>query len=170
MEKIVNRLQGILPAVKFIPGKSLHWSPTEQTITFRASKTKHNMWALLHEAGHAKLNHVTYNSDVELLLLEATAWNKAETLAKEFNEHIDPEYIQDCLDTYRDWLHQRSTCPRCGIVSFQESISNYRCYNCHKIWSVTASRLCRPYRLDSDNRKNRRKKISQTVFQVRSTI
>ncbi len=83
------------------------------------------MWALLHEAGHAKLNHVTYNSDIELVLLEAIAWNEAETLAKEFNEQIDPDYIQDCLDTYRDWLHQRSTCPRCGIVSFQESINNY---------------------------------------------
>lgn len=153
-----------MPEVTFIRGQSLHWSPQQQIITYCADTSTSNLWGLLHEAGHAELGHTSYDSDMELLQLEAAAWDKAEEIATRVDKIIDQEHIQDCLDTYRDWLHQRSTCPRCGIVSFQQSISAYQCYNCHKAWSVTASRFCRPYRLGSENTKNRPKETSQTVF------
>lgn len=162
--KIVNQLRAELPNITFEIGTSLHWSPEHQKITYREDPSDENIWGLIHEAGHARLGHNQYSSDMELLQLEVAAWSEAEKIASRLQLTIDPEHIQDCLDTYRDWLHQRSTCPRCGIVSFQETARAYHCYNCHKAWSVSASRFCRPYRLGTDTSKNRPREVSQTVF------
>lgn len=164
MENIVKQLQHLQPEIIFVAGNSLHWSPEKLTITYRNDATDENVWGLLHEAGHAKLSHSHYSSDMELLQLEVAAWDEAERIALQLEHTIDPEHIQDCLDTYRDWLHQRSTCPRCGIVSFQEAAKGYYCYNCYKAWSVSASRFCRPYRLGAETAKNRPRNVSQTVF------
>lgn len=103
-------------------------------------------WALLHEVSHALLGHQTYHTDVELLQLEVAAWARAEQLAADFDIHIEADHIQDCLDTYRDWLHGRSICPTCTTRSLQQSDHHYRCHNCHTSWRVSASRFCRPYR------------------------
>lgn len=156
----------LLPGITFIAGDSLHWSPENQTITFRASSSDpENLWGLIHECGHAKLQHESYASDMELLQLEVAAWDEAERLAVSIDENIDTEHIQDCLDTYRDWLHQRSTCPRCGVVTFQENPNTYHCFNCNKAWIVSSSRFCRPYRLGAEELKNRPKPKPQTVFE-----
>lgn len=165
MDKLVKHLVGLLPEITFAAGSSLHWSPEQQTITYREKQSTENRWGLLHEAGHARLGHNQYSSDMELLQLEVAAWEEAEQIASLLNQKIDTEHIQDCLDTYRDWLHKRSTCPRCGIVSFQDTSVSYNCYNCHKSWAVSASRFCRPYRLGSENVKNRPEKVPQAVFQ-----
>jgi hypothetical protein len=58
---------------------------------------------------------------------------------------IDEEHIQNCLDTYRDWLHKRSTCPRCDSHGLQTS-EQYKCYNCRAVWRVGNERFCRAYR------------------------
>lgn len=169
METVVSKLKQLLPGITLSSGEQLRWSPKTSTITYREDDTSdENLWGLLHEAGHAKLGHTTFKSDMQLLLLEVAAWEKAQELAKQLGVTMDSEHVQDCLDTYRDWLHQRSTCPRCGIVSFQESPRGYRCYNCHKTWSVSASRLCRPYRLGVETKKNRSGVIPQAVFQAKN--
>lgn len=56
------------------------------------------------------------------------------------------DHIQDCLDSYRDWLHKRSLCPDCRLSSIQINERTYACIFCHKQWHVTAERFCRPYR------------------------
>lgn len=165
MENLVSSLQKILPYITFHAGDSFHWSPANQTINYLSKDTDVNSWALLHEAAHALLGHNNYSSDYELLHLEVAAWDEAKSLANEYKITIDENHIQDCLDTYRDWLHQRSTCPSCGSVSFQNSTNEYRCHNCYTIWRVTNSRFCRPYR----RRKLRQNKKSpgenpQTTF------
>lgn len=170
LDNIAKQLGLLIPGTTIIPGDSLCWSPKSQSITYRKNDdSPENVWGLFHEAGHAQLNHVSYGSDIELLLMEVAAWENAIDLAGKLDQEIDVEHIQDCLDTYRDWLHQRSTCPRCGIVSFQESTDQYSCFNCGKDWSVSPSRLCRPYRLSSEYKKNRPEKIPQAVFQARSS-
>ncbi len=103
-------------------------------------------WSILHELAHAKLNHNNYYSDFELVKLELDAWQEAKEIAKNYGIKIDSEHIEDCLDTYRDWLHQRATCPTCQTVSTQRDPNTYQCFNCRTSWHVSNSRFCRPYR------------------------
>lgn len=170
MDTIVKELHKIIPGIVIVPGDTLRWSPKTKEITYPINSAgKETVWGLLHEAGHAKLSHTNYTLDVDLLMHEVAAWEEAVRFGNQLRIPIDSEHVQDCLDTYRDWLHQRSTCPRCGIVSFQESASIYRCFNCSNGWTVSQSRLCRPYRLNSDTNKNRSRPTSQAVFQAKST-
>lgn len=124
------------------------WSPKTQEVLYNtAALTKRtSAWSLLHELGHAELGHTTYESDLELLQLEAAAWQKAKEIGKAYGYEIDANHIEDCLDTYRDWLHQRSACPKCNNRSLQQSSQQYNCYNCGTTWTVSLSRFCRPYR------------------------
>ena len=147
MEKLVSKLRRSLPEVKFVAGESFYWSPQNQQVTYIDNDDERNHWALLHEASHALLDHQSYNSDYELLHLEVAAWHEAKNLARKYKIPIDENHIQDCLDTYRDWLHQRSTCPSCSSVCFQSTQNEYRCHNCYTVWQVSNSRFCRPYRL-----------------------
>ncbi len=147
MAKVVSMLQKIAPDIIFIKGDSFYWSPKHKTVTYRTdSKDPACDWALLHETAHALLGHKSYHSDFKLLILEVEAWQKAQTLGEELGILIDEDHIQDCLDTYRDWLHQRSTCPRCSVVCLQTSTHEYCCHNCNALWRVSATRFGRPYR------------------------
>jgi len=146
--KTLEFVAELLPGVIFKPTETFSWSPKTLTITYRAAdlKTPEGKWSLLHETAHAVLGHTTYESDFELLILEVAAWNQAKDIAKTAGTVIDEEHIQDCIDTYRDWLHERSTCPTCGAAGLQKSPEQYHCYNCQTLWHVTSSRFCRPYR------------------------
>src|SRR5579872_2987754 len=126
MQKIVKQLSALLTGVSFAEGDTFCWSPDTRVIRFKPQlDTPTGTWSLLHEAGHAVLNHNDYNSDIELILLEVAAWEQAKQLAQKLGLSIDEDHVQDCIDTYRDWLHQRSTCPRCGLVSLQMSSQQY---------------------------------------------
>ena len=149
MPSLLSSLQALLPDVHFVADKSFYWSPENQTIAYapEALKSTDGSWSLLHEAAHSLLDHRTFQTDFELLLLEVAAWKKAKELGASHGVEISDEHIQDCLDTYRDWLHRRSTCPTCGSVSLQRSSREYACHNCPSVWTVTSERFCRPYRL-----------------------
>jgi len=147
MKEVVARLVKDFPEIRFARGKTFCWSPQTRTVTYSSVHSSEvSAWSLFHEVGHALLDHRGYDSDFELLLLEVRAWEKAVELAKTYGVEIDSDHVQDCLDTYRDWIHQRSTCPQCGNQSLQEDSRTYRCFNCRSVWKVTASRFCRPYR------------------------
>lgn len=148
MHTLFTRLKTDFPALTFKEGKEFCWSPGTRTVIYRKNSGDETMavWSLLHEVAHALLGHYRYSSDFELLRLETAAWHKAAELAGHYGYRVAGDYIQDCLDTYRDWLHRRSTCPLCGTTSLQESSRKYRCHNCNTSWIVTASRFCRPYR------------------------
>lgn len=149
--KIVASLASIVPGVKFKLAEAFYWSPEQLTIYYNPETIKkpEGLWSLVHEAAHAKLEHTTYNSDFQLLSMEVDAWQEAKLLAETVGIAIDDDHIQDCLDTYRDWLHKRSTCPTCGTVGLQHSSSEYGCHNCSQPWSVTPARFCRAYRKKS---------------------
>lgn len=145
---LLAKLQIDFPQLKFGAGDVFSWSPKERRIIYAADARAEvqPVWSLLHEVGHALLNHHSYKTDFELLRLEAAAWHKATGLAGRYDHNIDPDHIQDCLDTYRDWLHQRSACPNCQTTSLQQSSTTYCCYNCDTSWKVTRAKICRPYR------------------------
>jgi hypothetical protein len=147
METITTRLIADFPDINFEAGDGFYWSPKSKSVIYKQnSKSKNIAWTLLHEIAHAQLRHKTYSRDIELLNMEVAAWDKAGQLAKKYSIKISEDHIQNCLDSYRNWLHQRSACPSCDTHTLQIDSGHYRCFNCHTKWKVSAARFCRPYR------------------------
>lgn len=146
MDELVPRLQHDYPTLSFMRGETACWSPRDNHV-FYTDDASHGAAGLLHELAHALLNHQHYTSDVDLLHKEVAAWEKARALAVCYDIKLNNDHIEDCLDTYRDWLHKRSTCPNCLANGVQAHTSRYTCLNCSHAWRVSTSRLCRPYRL-----------------------
>lgn len=148
MDRVIASLQERFPKLRFRAGKQFYWSPETGEIVYEAgAKGRKAEWSLLHETGHALAGHKSYKADFELLRLEIDAWERARCVAGQLDLAIDEDHIQNSLDTYRDWLYKRSICPACGNKSLQQGdFVHYRCFNCHTVWRVTASRFCRAYR------------------------
>jgi hypothetical protein len=150
MNSLIATLSKDYPALGFEPGSVFTWSPKNKRIIYKTDDSGLiASWSLLHEVGHALLDHQDFNSDFELLTMEVEAWEKAKQLAAQHQITIDDDHIEDCLDTYRDWLYQRSTCPDCTSSSLQTDRRTYECFNCGMTWQVSSSRHCRPYRKKS---------------------
>lgn len=148
MDNTLKKLRQRFPSLTYAIGPTFCWSPKTNEVfyTTRANSAS-AIWSLLHETSHALLGHARYTTDFELLQLEVAAWEKAKLLGRDLDVEIDENHIQDCLDTYRDWIYARSICPTCGTKSLQQAdLRHYRCFNCHTQWKVTPSRFCRPYR------------------------
>lgn len=147
LRDFIERLSSDYPDFNFAAGKREHWSPKDKVITFNAKQPFTNLrCGVLHELAHALLGHNNYQTDFELLKLESEAWELAAQIGKNYNITISHEHIQNCLDTYRDWLHRRSACPSCGMHVLQQSPKVYKCFNCHSRWRVSSGRFARPYR------------------------
>jgi hypothetical protein len=136
----------------FKPAKSYYWSPKDRTVFYQEKDASPiGLWTLLHETCHGLLEHTSYQSDFELVLLEVNAWEMAEKLGKELGFSIDQDHVQDCLDSYRDWQYKRSLCPRCDLGGIQTDAQTYTCMFCNDTWHVSAARFCRPYRRRASN-------------------
>ena len=150
VKQLITKLKTAYPSIAFESAETFYWNPRKQAVCYNPSDDSDEAeWSLLHELSHALLGHKTYHFDLELLLIEAAAWAKAIELQKEFtvSKPINDDHVQDCLDTYRDWLHSRSTCPTCDQVGIQEQSNRYSCINCLVTWHVSSKRFTRPYRL-----------------------
>jgi hypothetical protein len=147
MDTFISKLRQDYPDVVFIASDKASWSAVSRQVTYVSLEHPTNKLATIHELGHAQLDHREYESDVDLLQKEVAAWKYASTIAQRYGLSIDDEHIQSCLDSYRDWLHRRSTCPLCEAHGLQRSRSLYGCFNCQTTWTVSRQRLCRPYRL-----------------------
>jgi hypothetical protein len=112
------------PTLRFVSGDSFYWSPSNHQITYQLDDLN-GIEHLLHEVSHALLEHTKYETDIALIQME-----RADDL------------VQNDLDTYRDWLHARSTCPHCGANGIQTAKQNYQCLICHKLWSVNQALHC----------------------------
>lgn len=135
------------PTIDFKQGETFYWSPSEHIVYYNPEdNTPEGLWALLHESGHALLSHRHYYSDIELVRMELEAWERAKLLGENMSISIDDDHVQDCLDSYRDWLYKRSLCPDCNLAGLQTDARHYMCIFCHKQWSVSSERFCRPYR------------------------
>lgn len=133
------------PSVTFEKAVSSKWEPVTNTISYN-SQQPDVIWSILHEIGHMEAQHSAYRFDIQLLTMETEAWTIAKKLAKKYRYSLDDDYVQDCLDSYRDWLYKRSSCPLCKQAGIQNDTSTYKCINCGKLWKVTMSRFCRAYR------------------------
>lgn len=87
---------------------------------------------LLHEVGHARLEHCFFATDLERLKMERAAWDEARMLSEKYEVRYDEEFAEDKLDTYRDWLHQKSLCKICGMTRYQTKNGEYHCPFCEE--------------------------------------
>jgi hypothetical protein len=135
---LVTQLVHDFPELKFEKSDTAHWSPTEQIIYY-----SDNSADLLHELGHALLDHKNFVQDIELLHIERDAWEKARELAPKYGVKINDDAIENALDSYRDWLHARSLCPNCRQTGLQNRETlDYYCVNCNARWHANDARIC----------------------------
>ncbi|MGH7157731.1 MAG: hypothetical protein ACREGD_01445 [Candidatus Saccharimonadales bacterium] len=146
MEPLIKALRRDFPHVTFVRGEQPYWSPKTKEVYFCTDGGDEKALGVLHEVGHALLGHTNYNTDIDLLEKEALAWAEARKLATRYKIQINGAHIEDCLDTYREWIYRRSTCPVCSLNGVERSTRHYYCINCTENWTVGLSRFCRPYR------------------------
>lgn len=106
----------------------------------------------LHELGHGLSKHKDYTRSVERIKIESEAWERAKkvllemvTRAKdgrsvtiygkdvvlaEILPEWDEDFVQEKLDTYRDWLHAKSRCKKCGLTMYQTEDEMWHCPRC----------------------------------------
>ena len=135
MENIINpnflnKIKTTYPDFIYKEGKKLALPPPK-TIIIDPWEPEYAL-LLLHELSHAILGHKSFRTDVERLRIESEAWDKAESLSKTFKIPFDRDFAEKELDSYRDWLHQKSLCKTCGITRFQTPDGKYHCPLCKK--------------------------------------
>lgn len=141
MSSLIHKLKTAFPEIAFVEAEQFSWSPSNRTI-FYAPEQPHAPMQLLHELAHALLDHRGYTRDIELIAMETAAWEKAREYAQTYNVRLLEDAIQDHLDTYREWLHNRSTCPHCSANGYQTAERSYECPACTHTWRVNEARLC----------------------------
>ena len=129
------------PQFNFVSSDDFVWSPNNKTIYYDA-KDNHFIELLLHELSHAILGHSSYNRDIQLVAMERQAWEQATRLALDYKITIKESFIESTLDSYRDWIHDRSTCPKCNATGMQTEKNKYKCPNCDYGWRVNEARTC----------------------------
>ena len=137
--KLLDQLRIDYPQYRFLIGATDYWN-SHNTI-FYTAKTRD--CAILHELSHALLSHATYELDIDLIRMERAAWDYASReLAPHYGVSISKEDAEDALDTYRDWLHNRSLCPDCHLSGLQRSDGRYTCVVCGLCWHANAAKTC----------------------------
>lgn len=144
---LLSQLKSDHPDFHYEPHEFSYWSPSDRTVYFNDSGTQQNMWTLLHETAHACCEHFDFRSDFHLIKLESEAWQKTLELCKQYTLPApSDDYIEDCIDTYRNWQYRRSLCTSCSKGGIQIKPDTYYCIDCRGEWKVTKQRFCRAYR------------------------
>jgi hypothetical protein len=138
---LLPKIRTDFPLFSFVSADEFRWLPHKNTIFYDPTSSETGF--LLHELAHAILDHATFTRDIRLIEMERDAWEYAKTtLGDRYGLAINETVIEDSLDTYRDWLHARSTCPHCSATGLQTQQTTYRCVACHHTWRVNDSRSC----------------------------
>ncbi len=140
---LARKLKSDFPEIRFEKSDDFYWSPTTKTVFVSELSTEEDELTLLHEVAHAVLNHQEYSRDIELLKIERQAWDYVKTkLASKYGVTYDEDHAETMIDSYRDWLHERSTCSHCLASGIQISDHTYRCLGCSYQWRVNDARRC----------------------------
>ncbi|HET7630475.1 MAG TPA: hypothetical protein VFK03_03815 [Candidatus Saccharimonadales bacterium] len=140
---LVERLRADHPDLSFTASDDFRWSHSEGAVYFAPDDSADSLACLLHETAHGLLGHKDFKFDIDLLKLERAAWVYArDRLATRYDVAIDDELVEESLDSYRDWLHDRSLCPRCGLTGLENDDKTYGCLNCRTTWQPNDARRC----------------------------
>jgi hypothetical protein len=141
---LLKDLRIAYPNYSFEEGNDFYWDHNTRTV-FYSPSTSDLSWKahLLHELAHAELDHHSYTRDIELLAKERDAWSYASShLAPLYDLVIDSDIVKSAMDTYRDWMHARSTCPSCQAIGLEIRKNTYQCPACRDTWHVNEARIC----------------------------
>ena len=130
-EAFLERVKSDFPEFRFKNGAKFAFRPPK-TIVLGPPEPFSELLTL-HEVSHAVLGHKTFRMDIERLKMESAAWEKARELADRYGIEVNEDLIQDELDTYRDWLHNKSKCKRCGLTRYQTPDGKYHCPRCENL-------------------------------------
>ena len=149
---LLSQIEHDFEEFSFIPGEEFAWSPEQHAIIHPEMITDVDTAQLLHELSHGILGHAKYARDISLIDMEREAWKYAvDILAPRYDLPLamDDDVVQNALDSYREWLHERSTCPECSAVGLEVAKQQYRCINCQSEWRVNEAKHCelRRYRI-----------------------
>ena len=136
---------------KFTEGVGFKWSPSNNTIYYDSINSVSSPMSLLHEIAHGMIGHENYDFDIDLIRLERDAWSRTKELAITHSVNYSDDYAQDCLETYRTWLHSRSLCPDCGQSGLESEPQAYSCFNCSSRWKVSKNQACQIQRRRTEN-------------------
>ena len=125
---LTNRLARDFPEIQFRNGKKFLFKPPKTVVL--GPEEPNDALLLMHEIGHALLKHRTFNVLATRLKMEREAWEKARELCEIYGVKYDEEVAERELDTYREWLDQKSRCPRCGLTRFQTPDGEFHCPRC----------------------------------------
>ena len=131
LEFLAEKLKNDYPDLKFKRGRKFAFRPP-RTIVVGPEEPEAEL-LLLHEVGHAISGHRDFDVDVKRLKMEVEAWEKARDLAGTYGVEFNEEVVEAELDTYRDWLHQKSRCPVCGLTRFETPDGQYHCPRCENL-------------------------------------
>lgn len=139
---LIDRIRDEHTDLTLVSGERFEWQPGTRTIAYDPDDPQLEAH-LLHELAHALLEHSGYDRDIDLVAMERDAWQKAKIeLGPYYDVEVPGDLIHHDMDTYRDWLHERSTCPHCGSNGIQIKQREYKCVTCLKTWRVNEARSC----------------------------
>lgn len=141
-KSVLNQVKNDYPEFEFEASSSFSWSHEKSMICYRNDSLVNEWPFLLHELAHGLLRHSSYGHSIDLLQIERDAWDYARILAKDYDLSITDDVIEQSLDTYRDWLHKRSSCPKCGGIGLESEHNHYYCPECQSRWTVNDARNC----------------------------
>ena len=116
------------PTVRFVSGRKFLFRPPK-TIMIGPEEDGDEL-LLLHELGHFLSGHRNFGMNIERMMMEVEAWEKTRGLAAEFGIEINEEIIEGELDSYREWIAQKSRCPKCGLARYETPDGQYHCPRC----------------------------------------
>ena len=134
MQNLIKKLINDYPKLTITPGERFKFSPPDHLYYATEDDSEESKLLLLHELGHYLIGEYDYGSDIELLEIEAKAWDKAAELCKNYQINYDEDFAEDRLDSYRDYLHYASLCPNCQLAGYQDKNGQYHCPLCDKSW------------------------------------
>ena len=142
IKALASQIAKEFPAFSFEDSDDFSWDPTTSIIYYDSSDSQASQ-RLLHELAHGVLNHQSYERDIDLVALERDAWQYTKlTLGPNYDVTVSPDTIHDDMETYRDWMHIRSLCPKCESNGIETKKLQYTCVNCLHNWRVNDARLC----------------------------
>lgn len=136
LSKFITQLSKDFPDFNFTYGKRFSFRPPK-TIIIGPEEGENTALLVFHELGHALSGKYQYNLGIERLKIESLAWQeakKAYEACKSSGKYPnlpswDQDFVEDNLDTYRNWLHQKSKCPSCGLTMYQNN-DGWHCPYC----------------------------------------
>lgn len=127
----LEKIRSDFPEIRFVSGRKFAFRPPRTIVVADDFNNGDTSLLLLHELGHALLGHRDFKTEIGRIKMEVMAWEKAKELAGLYGVFIDEELIEGELDTYRDFLHQKSRCPSCGLTRFQTPDGTFHCPRCN---------------------------------------